>query len=752
MRHYFVNENRTFLIFFRILKVTTSKTPCAFAAATMRIPAGSNITLSTVYGRASSESFYQESIRNVVNKEGYLQTKYDDARGLIQNLTNKVEMQSGVPVFDAYVRQQYMDNFLRGGFPAVLGNAEEDPKIFHTFSRIHGDLERDYNYFQIDASYFSVGPGNFRDVNQNRRTDTMQEPKVGEFNANMFLSFVQADGYNPLTVNSAFFYLPDALNLNSSYSPTAMAIATQVTANPKDTLNVAKILSEGLAYNPGFRPGDLFIQLDVRGVQLTVSDEEFLSLVTSAAKLSPSAAYAQDAFWADHWTYHLDLVETFLTIFPEKEEEYLFGNLGQTPFFMSPVSCYPRSQKYVMAPKLGPRQYNFVYDDKEKTDAMARAGKVDPVGASWQRSAFDGSIVTVSAYVKLLMLAMSKFTLLDPAGMGIEYEGGKPGWNDAMNGLCGLFGSGMPEAFEALRILQFLLKAGAKTTSTIDVPEEMDTLIKATQLQLNELNAAGDDDQDAAFNYWDKVRMSVESYRESTRVTFSGNTVKWTLNELDPFLEAFIAKMEAGISKAISLNGGTTPTYWIFDVDSFELLDGVDDAGRTYVKPLKFTPKSVPLFLEGPTRQMKTVAAKDDALAIYKMVKDSALHDKELGMYTISESLTGMSFEIGRMMAFAPGWLENESVWLHMSYKFYLELLRATLYEEFFEELDTGLVAFMDVETYGRSPLECSSFIASSAHPDKSIHGQGYLARLSGSTAELYVLPFPFVFLTNMTA
>ena len=224
------------------------------------------------------------------------------------------------------------------------------------------------------------------------------------------------------------------------------------------------------------------------------------------------------------------------------------------------------------------------------------------------------------------------------------------------------------------------------------------------------------------------------------------------MNELDPFLEAFIAKMEAGISKAISLNGGTTPTYWIFDVDSFELLDGVDDAGRTYVKPLKFTPKSVPLFLEGPTRQMKTVAAKDDALAIYKMVKDSALHDKELGMYTISESLTGMSFEIGRMMAFAPGWLENESVWLHMSYKFYLELLRATLYEEFFEELDTGLVAFMDVETYGRSPLECSSFIASSAHPDKSIHGQGYLARLSGSTAELYVLPFPFVFLTNMTA
>ena len=37
---------------------------------------------------------------------------------------------------------------------------------------------------------------------------------------------------------------------------------------------------------------------------------------------------------------------------------------------------------------------------------------------------------------------------------------------------------------------------------------------------------------------------------------------------------------------------------------------------------------------------------------------------------------------------------------------------------------------------YGRSPLECASFIASSDHPDPSIHGQGYLPRLSGSTAE----------------
>jgi hypothetical protein len=71
-----------------------------------------------------------------------------------------------------------------------------------------------------------------------------------------------------------------------------------------------------------------------------------------------------------------------------------------------------------------------------------------------------------------------------------------------------------------------------------------------------------------------------------------------------------------------------------------------------------------------------------------------------------------------------------------MSYKFYLELLRAGLYTEFFDEIKTGLVPFMDNKVYGRSPLEAASFIVSSAFPDPKLHGASFLARLSGSTAE----------------
>ena len=55
---------------------------------------------------------------------------------------------------------------------------------------------------------YTLYTGNFRDVNQNRRLDVLLSPIVGDFNIRMFLSFVQADGYNPLTVATTNFKVP----------------------------------------------------------------------------------------------------------------------------------------------------------------------------------------------------------------------------------------------------------------------------------------------------------------------------------------------------------------------------------------------------------------------------------------------------------------------------------------------------------------------------------------------------------------
>ena len=82
------------------------------------------------------------------------------------------------------------------------------------------------------------------------------------------------------------------------------------------------------------------------------------------------------------------------------------------------------------------------------------------------------------------------------------------------------------------------------------------------------------------------------------------------------------------------------------------------------------------------------------------------------------------------------GWLENESVFLHMEYKFLLALLKQGLTEPFFTDIKTALVAFQDPKVYGRSIFENSSFIVSGACLDKRLHGTGCIARLSGSTSE----------------
>ena len=53
---------------------------------------------------------------------------------------------------------------------------------------------------------------------------------------------------------------------------------------------------------------------------------------------------------------------------------------------------------------------------------------------NYHQSRISAQVTVIS---KLCILGMLKFSTLDPFGMGVEMEGGKPGWNDAMNGLPG---------------------------------------------------------------------------------------------------------------------------------------------------------------------------------------------------------------------------------------------------------------------------------------------------------------------------
>ncbi|MCF7933140.1 MAG: hypothetical protein K9K93_08215, partial [Acholeplasmataceae bacterium] len=80
---------------------------------------------------------------------------------------------------------------------------------------------------------------------------------------------------------------------------------------------------------------------------------------------------------------------------------------------------------------------------------------------------------------------------------------------------------------------------------------------------------------------------------------------------------------------------------------------------------------------------------------------------------------------------------ERESNFLHMTYKYVLALFKAGLYEVFFDEIKDNYTCFMDPLRYGRPPFENSSFLAPTANPDPKKHGQGFVSRLTGSTAEI---------------
>ena len=56
-----------------------------------------------------------------------------------------------------------------------------------------------------------------------------------------------------------------------------------------------------------------------------------------------------------------------------------------------------------------------------------------------------------------------------------------------------------------------------------------------------------------------------------------------------------------------------------------------------------------------------------------------------------SVALNKESLEIGRSRVFTPGWLENESIWLHMEYKYLIELIKGGLVKEYYDEIKTVL-------------------------------------------------------------
>jgi len=325
---------------------------------------------------------------------------------------------------------------------------------------------------------------------------------------------------------------------------------------------------------------------------------------------------------------------------------------------------------------------------------------------------------------KLALLAVLKFAALDPSGYGVQMEGGKPGWYDALNGMPALFGSSMPDSYELLRLINFLIDLLQETGRRVKLPVEAAKLVKI----LDQILA----DTPTPFYVWDELSTAVEHYREVTRLGFDGDC---DIIDLGSTLKTMQVYLRDGLKRSEAAAGEVPATYFIHTPKKFEKTGQTDGLGRSIIHVTEFEAQPLPTFLEGPVRRLRTLDS-GEAANLYQKLRRSQLFDQKLKMFRLNASLERMPHMIGRARAFTPGWLENESIWMHMAFKLMLELLRKGMYDEFYHEFKIHVPAFMNPEVYGRSPLENSSFIASSAHPDPSLHGIGFVARLSGSTAE----------------
>ncbi len=681
-----------------------NKMPAGFLLLDLTLNKGQTKTLSALAGYMDNMPGLNASLKKITTP-GYLKQKEEENRKLVEDLQQEIHTESAKPEFNLYAKQTYLDNILRGGYPVIFENSTTN-KLFYLYSRKHGDLERDYNRFQLQSAYFSQGNGNYRDVNQNRRSNTWFNPKVGDENIITFLNLLQTDGYNPLIVKGVHFILD---NIDGFKNELLKNIDGQI----------AEIILKEL--KKPFTPGEIIIFLEQNKLRLKISHDEFLKILISFSHMQQDAEHGE-GFWIDHWTYNLDLIENYLGLFPEKLKELIFEKKVFT-YYDNTHIVKPRSQRYVLWEGL-PKQLHSVTTDEEKKELISQRNHLPHLIRTQYGK---GEIYYTTLAEKLLCLLANKITSLDPSGCGIEMEADKPNWFDSLNGLPALSGSSLCETIELKRLILFFINSIEKTgVESILVAEELHDFLKEVAKLLKDWQAQNINERD--FIYWDQSNTAKEEFRLKTKLGFSGITREIKLECLKELWQAAIFKVENAISK--SQNNGIFTAYFMHEIKDYEKISA------SHIKPLKFIQKKLPLFLESQMHAMRIYDQKT-AKNIYEKTKKSLLFDKKLKMYKVTAPLASMPEEIGRCRVFTPGWLENESIWLHMEYKYLLEILKQGLYEEFYADIKNTFIPFQPASRYGRSILENSSFIVSSAFPNAKLHGTGFVSRLSGSTVEL---------------
>jgi hypothetical protein len=247
-------------------QITCGRTPCGFFVHRTVLPPGESINLYAVFGHINGLVLLEKNLSRLM-QISYLNAKYEEAVTLVDDITQVVATHTSSPMFDAYCRQNFLDNILRGGWPVKLGE-----HIYPIYSRKHGDLERDYNAFFLAAEPFSQGEGSYRDVIQNCRSNVLFYPDIGDFDIRNFMSLVQTDGYNPRSIKGIEFIL----------TPEKQKLVLAYVSQPEKLQDVL--------VKP-FTPGKLLRAIFENNVELLLPPQEFMMQALTEASQHLSADF-----------------------------------------------------------------------------------------------------------------------------------------------------------------------------------------------------------------------------------------------------------------------------------------------------------------------------------------------------------------------------------------------------------------------------------------------------------------------------
>jgi hypothetical protein len=107
---------------------TTSRTPCAYAGAKLTIKPQASVTVTTIFGHAENLETFVGRISPKLRSQGFVEQKRAAATQLVEAITSKVATKTSSQIFDDYIRQDFLDNVLRGGMPLPLGDPAS-PKV-----------------------------------------------------------------------------------------------------------------------------------------------------------------------------------------------------------------------------------------------------------------------------------------------------------------------------------------------------------------------------------------------------------------------------------------------------------------------------------------------------------------------------------------------------------------------------------------------------------------------------------------------